>query len=113
MKIFAETTVNEYKDSTRISSKIQVQILGITNNKGKTIGEVIAEREKRNQEKLTQFLATSHEKTKRMIQILNRKGILNWLTNLPIKEHGYELTKQEFWDALKIRYNWSLDRIPS
>ena len=113
MKIFAETTVNEYKHPTRISSNIQAQILGITNNKGKTIGEVIAELEKRNQEKLTQFPATSDEKTKRMIQILNRKEILNWLTNLPIKEHGYELTKQEFWDAIKIRYNWPLDRIPS
>ena len=113
MKIFAETTVNEYKHPTRISSNIQAQILGITNNKGKTIGEVIAELEKRNQEKLTQFPATSDEKTKRMIQILNRKEILNWLTNLPIKEHGYELTKQEFWDAIKIRYNWPLGRIPS
>ena len=24
-----------------------------------------------------------------------------------------ELTKQEFWDAIRIRYNWSLDRIPA
>ena len=32
---------------------------------------------------------------------------------LPIKELGYELTKQEFWDAIKIRYKWPLDRIPS
>ena len=41
------------------------------------------------------------------------KKVSNWLTNLPIKEHGYELTKEEFWDAIKIRYNWLLDRIPS
>ena len=37
----------------------------------------------------------------------------NKITKLPIKEPGYELTKQEFLDAIKIRYNWPLDRIPS
>ena len=33
--------------------------------------------------------------------------------NLSIKYYGYELTKQEFWDTIKIKYNWPLDRIPS
>ena len=32
---------------------------------------------------------------------------------LTIKEHGHELTRQEFWNAIKVRYNWPLDRIPS
>ena len=48
-----------------------------------------------------------------MMETLNQKRVSNWLTNLPIKELGYELTKQECWDAIKIRYNWSVDRIPS
>ena len=30
----------------------------------------------------------------------------NWLTNLPIKELGYELNKEQFFDAIRIRYNW-------
>ena len=46
-----------------------------------------------------------------MMETLNQKGISNWLKNLSIKELGYELMKQEFWDAIKIRYNWPLDRI--
>ena len=58
------------------------------------------------------MLAKSDEKTKRMMETLNQKEVSNWLTNLPIKEHGYELMKQEFWDAIKINYNWLLDRIP-
>ena len=61
-KIFAEISENEYKNSTRITSNLQDQILGTNNDKGKTSGEIKAEREKRNQEKLRQFLATSHEK---------------------------------------------------
>ena len=85
LKFFAETAKNEYKDSTRI-----------TTNEGKTRFKIKAEREKRNQEKLRQFLAASDGKTKRMMETLNQKGIPNWLTNLPIKELGYELTKREF-----------------
>ena len=64
LKIFAETAENEHKDSTRITSNLQAQILGTNNNEGKTRGEIKAEREKRNQEKLQQFLATSDEETK-------------------------------------------------
>ena len=47
------------------------------------------------------------------METLNQKGISNWLPNLPIKVLGYELTKREFCDAIKIRYNWPLDRITS
>ena len=35
------------------------------------------------------------------------------LTTLPIKEEGYNLNKQSFWDLLSIRYGWRLKRIPS
>ena len=51
--------------------------------------------------------------TKRMMETLNQKGVSNWLTTIPTKEQGFELTKQEFWDAVRIRYNWPLDRVPS
>ena len=44
---------------------------------------------------------------------LNKKGVSNWLTTLPIKDLGYELTKQEFWDAIHIRYDWPLERMPT
>ena len=37
----------------------------------------------------------------------------SWLTTLPIKEEGYVLNKQRFWDLLSIRYSWKLKRIPS
>ena len=31
-------------------------------------------------------------------------GASSWLTFLPLKEEGYRLNKQEFWDLLHIRY---------
>ena len=89
LKIFTETAENEYKDSTKITSNLQTQILGTNNSEGKTKGEVKTERGKRNQEKLSQFLATPDEKAKRMVETLNQKGVSNWLMNLSIKELGY------------------------
>ena len=47
LKIFAETAENEYKDSTRITSNLQAQILGMNNNEGKIRGETKAERNER------------------------------------------------------------------
>ena len=81
LKIFAEITEIEHKDSTRITSNLQAQILGTNKNEGKTRGEIKADREKRNQEKLRQFLATLDEKTKIMIETRSQKGVSNWLTN--------------------------------
>ena len=46
------------------------------------------------------------------METFNHKGVSNWLTNLPIKELGYELTKQECWDAINIRYKRPRDGIP-
>ena len=36
-----------------------------------------------------------------------------WLTALPLHEHGFHLNKQEFRDALCLRYGWQLANIPS
>ena len=40
-------------------------------------------------------------------------GSSNWLTTLPITDEGYVLNKQQFWDALRIRFNWEIPRLPS
>ena len=29
-----------------------------------------------------------------------------WLTALPIQEQGFHLNKQEFQDALRLKYGW-------
>ena len=40
-------------------------------------------------------------------------GASNWLTALPIKTKGFSLNKQEFTDAIALRYGWSLDGLPN
>ena len=41
------------------------------------------------------------------------EGASNWLTVLPIKNHGFDLNKQQFWDRVRFRYSWSLSNPPS
>ena len=40
----------------------------------------------------------------RLNKINQEKGASTWLSTLPLKDEGYSLSKQEFWDLMKIRY---------
>ena len=40
-------------------------------------------------------------------------GTSNWLSTLPLEEKGFLLTKREFWDAVHLRYSWSLTSTPT
>ena len=37
----------------------------------------------------------------------------SWLTSIPLKEEGYIVNEQCFFDLIRIRYGWQLDRLPS
>ena len=47
----------------------------------------------------------------RQLQLLSEKGASCWLTSLPLKEYGFLLNKQEFHDALALRYNLVLSTL--
>ena len=47
-----------------------------------------------------------------MLQLATEKGASSWLTSLPLKEFGYVLNKQQFCDAIAIRYNLTLKDCP-
>ena len=40
------------------------------------------------------------------------KGSSSWLTSLPLKEENYTLNKREFYDAVSLRYRWTLKNLP-
>ena len=48
----------------------------------------------------------------RRLELLLAKGASSWLTALPLKEHGFKLNKQEFRDAMALRYGWQLQSVP-
>ena len=49
---------------------------------------------------------------RRMIELAAEKGPFNWLTILPIEEHGFYLNKTAFWNAIHMKYGWKLERMP-
>ena len=53
------------------------------------------------------------QKTRRALQLVAEKGAFVWLTILPLQELGFTLNKREFRDAIKLRYDWPIDDIPS
>ena len=55
-----------------------------------------------------------HDKIKtRTLEASTEIGASNWLTTLPLKEKGFLLDKQSFWDSLFLRYSIPLPRLPS
>ena len=48
------------------------------------------------------------DKEKRLVNISNLTGVSNRLTLLPITEFGFELSKQPFWDSIKLQYSVAL-----
>ena len=49
----------------------------------------------------------------RIFQQTRQPGASSWLNVLPLSEHGFNLNKNEFRDALNIRYNRHVKGLPS
>ena len=49
----------------------------------------------------------------RLFEEISSRGASSWLTALPLSEHGFVLNKQQFRDALLLRYNLPFEGIPS
>ena len=43
---------------------------------------------------------------------LSARGASTWITTLPLQEHGFVLNKQEWWDAMAMRYGFELEGVP-
>ena len=50
-------------------------------------------------------------KTKWALELAQEKGSSVWLTVLPLQEQDFNLSKREFRDAVKLRYDWLFDDI--
>ncbi|KAG0723439.1 hypothetical protein GWK47_042743 [Chionoecetes opilio] len=82
---------------------------------------VIAEQKKRFPRDRQQGQKTSLEHlstilppdTVRKIHIAQETGASNWLTSLPIRAKGFNLNKQEFVDAVALRYGWPVEGLPN
>ena len=92
------------KNSGLISSDLTT---AIKENKNK----IKTSREKRYKEKSCIIREQLNENLRRLHDITQEKGVTNWLTVLPIAEKDFNLNKQQFWDAIRLRYGWNIPNL--
>ena len=51
--------------------------------------------------------------TKVVVHQATERGASSWLNSIPISEQDPDLNKEEFCDALRLRYNFPLSNLPS
>ena len=71
-------------------------------------------KKKLNNVKLQEVTNNTSCKTKlRSIETSTENGASIWLTVIQIKRNVFFLEKQAFWDVIRIRYNITLERLPT
>ena len=95
--------VNQEED-VRSINRLAVQAAKDTFKKNKE------ESLKRNSENICRLLPIGQS---RYLKTAQEKGASSWLSVLPLKNLGYSLNKQEFRDAIKLRYGWPIPDMPT
>ena len=75
--------------------------------------EIKDEKNQKIKEKMERIATELDEKTRRYFQCAQEKGASLWLSCLPIKQLGYSINKQEFKDAICLRYGWAIPNTPN
>ena len=120
--IFSESGQREYEFSTILSKDSTTNIINqqrqlAANNNAKKIKSKKKKKKltkiQYHNEQLQKLQSTLSEEQKRVNELNGEQGTSSWLTTIPLSEEGYRLTKQLFWDLIRISYGWTLTRPPS
>ena len=100
--------------TNKLRNKILGEVFGEeVNEETKIKCQIRSDRMQTYKDQLEEIRSKMTETDKRRNEANQESGSYNWLTTLPLKEWGYDLNKEQFWDALRIRYNWELPKLPS
>ena len=116
LKNVCEIAPIEHENSKHSTKHLQNVILNLPppdETETKTKSVIKSEKAERNRRKQDQIKADMNDDQKRIHEANCCVGASNWLTNLPLRDQGYDLNKEQFQDALRIRYNWNIPRLPS
>jgi len=113
-----ETVKTEYKHSTQITDKLTTKIYAQKLNLDYNPSDQLYTTHIKNrirQEKNAKFQSSCDEELtpepQQLIKGAVEKGASSWLSALPLKAIGYALNKQEFTDAVCMRYGWKVKGI--
>ena len=74
---------------------------------------IMEEKKKREEAKVTHLLENLTPQKLRVYEAMTEKGAYNWLTALPLQDHGFYLDKLKFWDSLRLRFGIDPARLPN
>ena len=112
---------NVYQHSRKISEegstliKKQQDIYTVDEYKINNIkAEIKSQNTKDHENKLNEIKAQQSDQNKiKVINASTEPTAYNWLTTIPLVEHGFHLEKNVFWDSIRVRYNIPLKYLPS
>ena len=116
--LFANASKDEFENSTfltkKLSSKIMQQSRQYEPDEDikRIKGEIHVKRLKNYEKLLENCREKMNDASLRRNDLNSELGASTWLTTLPLKEEGYCLNKQQFWDLIRLRYGWELTRTP-
>ena len=117
----AKMANEEYNNSLRLTASLKKLIINqddtseISYEEIKEIKKLISrERNNKQRQEMEDWINNNctTEVQKRRIEMNQEKGASNWLSALPIKENGFSLNKQEFRDAIFLRYGITIRNLP-
>ena len=116
---FAEKASQEYSTSRTITAPL-VAIMTMQDNtqpNEDTIREIKNQATKTKADRLEtkseEMQSILPENVQRAVLQAKEKGSTNWLTALPLQDHGLILNKGEFRDALNLKYNRPIKGLPT
>ena len=109
-----------YKSSAKISKELADLILSQEVNLSLLNNDLVKEAKlevKSDNEKLIKqeeedILKQLDTKTQKLMKAAQEKGASAWLSALPLKNMGYAISKEEFRDAVSLRYGWKINDMP-
>ena len=107
-----ETAPFDCDNSCNITLHLKNLFLDKNEERGKTKHQIQYEGQQRQHARLDRVRAEMTISEKRQSESNAECGVSNWLTTLPLKEWGYDLNKQQLWEAIRS-YNWNLERLPT
>ena len=106
--IFAEISNDEFENSIKLTECFLTKIINQMRQYGpdeeiQTIkNRIHAARVEQNKQKLDVIRSHMNSEQLRTNNLNHETGTSAWLTTLPLKQEGYALTKQLFWDLIRI-----------
>lgn len=119
LRIVSETADGSYNNSSKITGPLKQRIINQTNELPSPEDVCAARTEtmttwkEATNEKQSSLIERQTPIIKRNLEELSQPGASSWLGALPLSDQGFNLNKNEFQDALNLRYDKKLKNLPS